>query len=256
MELTKCPLCNCPVRIARREDGSADHYEAIEEEERDYLPNPISPTLADFLRASRRGKKTVAIVGGAWTSGPWAPWGEIDIWGLNELHGKPWFKFDGVTRWFQMHDKSSFTRDHKYEHWKWLQEEHDFPIYMLQNYDDVPNSVPYPLHKIQNELIGNFYRGEEKMKKLFSSTMCYQVAQALYEKFERVELFGIELNLEGEYSWQREAMAFWMGKADGIGVDIWMPEECSLLVEPLYGYEQVRKGDTGKVIWSDGKFVK
>ena len=234
----------------RRENGSADHYEVIEEEERDYLIEPTSPVLADFLRASRRGKKTVAIVGGAWTSGPWAPWGEIEVWGLNELHGKPWYKVEGVTRWFQMHDKSSFTKEHKNNHWEWLQEEHPFPIYMLQTYDDVPGSVPYPLRKIQNELIGNFYRGEEKMEKLFSSTMNYQVALALYEKFERVEIFGIEMLGLGEYGYQRETMAFWMGKADGMGVDIWLPEPCSLLVQPLYGYEQVRKGDSGEIIWS------
>jgi len=233
----------------RREDGSADHYEVIEEKERHHVPNPISPILADFLRAKRQGKKTVAIVGAAWTSGPWAPWGEIEVWCMNELHGVPWVKVDGITRWFQMHDKSSFTKEHKHNHWGWLQEEHDFPIYMLQKYDDVPNSVPYPLRKIQNGLIGNFYRGEEKMEKLFSSTMNYQVAQALYEGFERIEVFGIEMLGKGEYSWQREAMAFWMGKADGMGVDVWLPEPCALLVQPLYGYEEVRKGDSGEITW-------
>jgi hypothetical protein len=250
MEATYCPLCKCPVRIIRREDGSADHYEALDLDELNYVPNPISPILADFLRASRLDKKTVALVGGAWSSGAWAPWGETEVWGMNELHGLPWFEVEGATRWFQMHNKISFTKEHKYNHWEWLQEEHDFPIYMLQNYDGIPNNVPYPLREIQNELIGNFYRGEEKMEKLFSSTLNYQVAQALYEGFERIELFGIELSLEGEYRWQREAMAFWVGKADGMGVDIWMPKACSLMVQRLYGYEEVRKGDSGEVIWS------
>jgi len=249
MDITKCPMCKSPVRIARREDGSADHYEVIGEEERDYIAEPISPVLDRFLRASRRGKKTVALAAGAWTSGPWAPWGEIEVWGLNELHGKPWYRVDGVTRWFQMHIKRSFTKEHKCNHWEWLQEEHPFPIYMLQDFDDVPNSVTYPLQQIQNELIGNFYRGEEKMKKLFSSTMCYQVALALYEGFERIEMFGIELMGEGAYAYQREAMAFWMGKADGMGVETWMPEDCALLVQPLYGYEQARKADTGEIIY-------
>jgi hypothetical protein len=32
-------------------------------------------------------------------------------------------------------------------------------------------------------------------------------------------------------------MAYWLGKADGMGVEIWLPESCALLVEPLYGYE-------------------
>jgi len=234
----------------RRPDGSADHYEALEEREWQHLPNPISPVLADFLRVSRRGKKTVAIVGGGWPTGPWAPWGEIEVWCCNEMHGKPWVEMNGVTRWFQIHPKGSFTKEHRFNHWEWLQEKHPFPIYMHQVYDDVPNSVPYPLRKIQNELIGNLYCGEEKVKKLFSSTISYQVAQALYEGYKRIELFGIELNLEGEYAYQRELMAFWMGKADGMGVEMWMPKSCRLLVAPLYGYEEIRTG-LGEVVWSN-----
>lgn len=240
----------------RREDGAADHYQSIDEQERHNVPNPISPVLADYLKSKRQGKKTVAIVGSAWTSGPWAPWGQMDLWCMNELHGIPWYKADCATRWFQMHKKSSFTKENKYNHWEWLQEEHNFPIYMLQNYDDVPNSVPYPIREIQNELIGNFYRGEEKMKKLFSSTINYEVAQALYEGYERIEIFGIEMLGEGEYAYQRETMAFWIGKADGMGVELWLPEPCALLVQPLYGYEEVRKGDTGEIVYcSDEKDV-
>lgn len=248
LEVTKCPICKCPVIIMRRADGSADHYQFIDEDERHHVPNPISPVLADFLRASRRGKKTVAIVGGAWTSGPWAPWGEIEVWGVNTYHGMPWYKVEGVTRWFDMHDKDIFTKEHEYNHWEWLQKEHPFPIYMLRKFDDVPNSVPYPLHEIQNELIGNFYRGEEKVEKLFSSTMSYEVALALHEGVERIEIYGVELLGGSEYAYQREAMAFWLGKADGMGVEVWLPRTCALLLAPLYGYEEVRESDTGKVV--------
>lgn len=225
----------------RREDGAADHYQYIEDGEHHQLPNPISPILADYLRAKRRGKKTVALVGGDWVSGPWAPWGETEVWGLNELHGYPWYKIEGITRWFQLHPKPAFTQEHLFSHWEWLQEEHPFPIYMQRVYDDVPSSVQYPLRKIQKELIGNIHRGEEKMEKLFSSTICYQIAQALYEGYERIELYGISLVMEGEYAHQREMMSFWLGKADGMGVEWWMPDNCALLVAPLYAYEEKEK---------------
>jgi hypothetical protein len=248
MDYTTCPLCKCPVVIGRREDGSADHYEFIDIAGRQHIPNPIPPVLADFLRASRRGKKTVAIVGGAWSSGPWAPWGETDVWSLNDHHARPWYKVEGVTRWFQIHPKEVFTTERISKHWEWLQKEHPFPIYMQRVYDDVPNSIKYPLREIQNELIGNLYRGEEKIEKIFTSTVCYEMALALYEGFERIELYGVELLSEGEYSYQREAMTFWMGKADGMGVEVWMPETCALLVTPLYAYEQIRTGD-GAIVW-------
>jgi len=237
----------------RREDGSADHYQFIEEQSRHFLPNPISPVLADFLRASRKGKKTVALVGAGWSSATWTPWDEdgIEVWGMNEMHGYPWFKFEGVSRWFQLHHKSAFTREHRFNHWEWLQEEHPFQIYMQRVYDDVPSSVKYPLRKMQKNL-NNIIRGEGKLKKLFSSTFNYQMALALDEGYERIEFYGIELTGGGEYAFQREAMAFWLGKADGMGVEVWMPESCSLLVHPLYAYEEVREGDTGRISWVGG----
>lgn len=232
MEIMKCPLCQCPVRIVRREDGAADHYETITDFHN--LPNPIPQDLSDYLQAMRKGKNTVAIVGSAWTSGPWAPWGEIEVWGMNKLHDVPWYEVDGVSRWFNIHDESTFTK----EHWEWLKEDHSFPIYMCQKFDEIPNGIRYPLQEIQHDLLGDFYRGKEKVEKLFSSTMCYQIALALYEdEVDRIELFGLELLGESEYAHQREAMAFWLGQANGMGIEVWMPEECAILDEPLYAYE-------------------
>jgi len=214
------------------------------------IPNPISPILASYLRACRQGKKWVAIVGAAWTTGPWAPWGEGELWCSNETHGHPWCEVDKATRWFQIHPKKTFTRDHIHNHWEWLQEEHPFPIYMHQSYDDIPASVPYPLRKIQ-KTAPYITKGEEQVENLFSSTMSYQFAQALDEGFERIELFGIELVQGGEYTYQREELAFWMGKADGMGVEVWMPEICALFTQPLYGYEQIRD-ENGQIVWSTG----
>lgn len=248
MTTTICPLCKCPVRIVRRASGEADHYQYVDKDERHRLPNPISPVLADYLRAKRAGKKTVAIVGSDWMTGPWAPWGETEVWGMNMLHGVPWYKVEDTARWYQIHPKSYFITFNKGTHWKWLKEDHGFPIYMQQILDDVPNSMQYPLHEIQNKLLGNLCRGEKKVKKLFSSTMCYQIAQALYEDYKLIEIYGINLAEKGEYAHQREAMAYWIGKADGMGVEIWLPETCALLVQPLYGYDEIRSGITGEII--------
>lgn len=254
MDITQCPLCGMEVRIARREDGSADHYEPLSNVEWAKHPNPCPPSLADYLRAKRRGKKTVALVGSAVHTAPWAPFGEegVEIWSFNELHGLPWMREEYVSAWFQVHPKWSFTKDEKYNHWDWLQKEHPFPTNMQIVYDDVPSSVKYPLSEIQNKLV-NIERGEFPIKKLFTSTFNYQMALALDRGFERIEIYGIELILEGEYSHQREMMAYWMGKADGMGVEVWIPEQCSLLVAPLYAYEEIRKGDTGKVLKPTGE---
>ncbi len=247
-DISKCKLCGCPVRIVRRADGAADHYEALPREQISDMDTPPIPTdMAAFLRAGRRGKRTVAIVGSAWTTRGWAPYGEegVEVWCFNEMHGQ-----SGVgeaTRWFQLHPKWSFTRDHRFNHWGWLQEEHKFPLYMQREYDNVPRSTKYPLREIQDNLLGNIWRGYAQLRSIFGSSMAFGVALALYEKFERIELFGIELVLEGEWAFQRESMAFWLGKASGMGVEIWMPEECELFRMPLYAYEETRNGQ-GEII--------
>ncbi|KKN62888.1 hypothetical protein LCGC14_0507410 [marine sediment metagenome] len=255
MEISECRMCGGPIRLMRRADGSLDHYEPINEHDRHELPNPISPILADYLRANRKGKKTVALVGIAWSTGPWTPFGETDVWAMNEHHDVPWLKEEHVTAWFQIHHKDVFTEELEagVNHWGWLQEEHPFPIYMHQVYDDIPSSVKFPLREIRKELIGSLYRGEEKVKGLFSSTFNYQIALAIYQGYERIELYGIEMLGPGEYGWQRECMAYWLSKAETMGIDIWMPEDCALFNHPLYGYEEVREGATGQVSWTSSR---
>jgi len=238
------------VRVLYREDGAADRYEPLEQDEANSAATPCPPALADWLRHQRRGKQTVALVGSAFSTGGWAPYEEKDVavWCANEMHGKSWVKMDGVTGWFQLHPKWSFTKEHRWDHWGWLQRKHPFPIYMQRQFDDIPSGVAYPLREIQREFLGGFVRGEAAMEKLFTSTFAYMFALALHQGFRRVEIYGIELSLGAEYEYQREAMAFWIGKASGLGVEVWIPEQCGLLLAPLYAYEQIRKGDTGEIL--------
>ena len=242
-ETKNCPLCGCPVRIVRRADGSADHYHGLTPEELAEVPNPIPPVLEQFLRAQRKGKRTVAIAGSAWTSRSWAPYSDpdVEVWCFNEMHGQ--LGVEKPTRWFQLHHKWVWSMEHRFGHKDWLKEDRDYPLYMQRIYDDVPGAVVFPLREIQNKLLARGWRGEKLLKNIFSSSMSYAIALALYEGFERIELYGIELIMDGEWAYQREAMAFWLGKADGMGVEWWMPEECELLRMPLYAYEETRKSD-------------
>lgn len=249
MEIRNCPVCGMPVRIVVRQDGSADHYEPLEPDEINAVPNPIPPPLADYLKHARKGKKTLAIVGSAITTGPWAPFGEpgIDVWCENEMHVKQWVSVDGVTDWFQLHPKWSFTKEHRSNHSEWLKRDWPFHIYMQRQYDDIPRCVVYPLREVQSQI--GVVRGEEKIDRIFTSSFSYMLALGLYlKKYDRIELYGIELVLEGEYAFQREAMAYWVGKGDGMGVDIWMPEQCDLFKVPLYAYEEIRHGGTAEFI--------
>ena len=142
-----------------------------------------------------------------------------------------------------MHPRSEFTKPHRFNHKEWLEQKHDFPIYMQMVYGGIPSAVRYPLREIQDKLCGKIIRGEDTVERLFGSTITYAFALALYEGFERIELFGIELVGSEEWAYQRESLAFWLGKADGMGVAVWMPQTCELLKMPLYAYEEIRRPD-------------
>ena len=100
----RCPTCGMAVRVIRRPSGEADHYEALSQVTvSDKMPVADKAT-SDKLKVLRKGKKTVALVGMAFTSCSLAPWDDkdVEIWGLNEQHYYPWMK--RWDRWFQLHD--------------------------------------------------------------------------------------------------------------------------------------------------------
>ena len=134
--------------------------------------------------------------------------------------------------------------------------ESQLPFTAQKLYDDIPSGKAFPLRNIQLTLLGNIYRGEQSIEKVFTSTVSYQVALALYQGYKRIELYGIELTIGAEWEYQREAMTFWMGQAGGRGVDVWMPETCSLLLAPLYAYEVIRKADTGEIMLPEKDMVE
>jgi hypothetical protein len=236
-----------------RDNGEADHLEVLQHGEVDYYLKPMPEEMAKYVKSLRAGKKTVAIVGRSETSCSWAPFDdpEVEIWVMNEMHWLPWLT--RVDRWFQIHERWDFTKDHIAEHWEWLQEEHEHPIYMQKVFDDIPACVEYPLYEIRKKLFNNIFRGEFKVDKFFTSTMDYMLALILYEEeFERIEIYGIELSYEGEWSYQREGLAYWLGRADERGIEIWLPENNTLLDAPLYGYEVTRDARGQMVLPGEG----
>ena len=72
---------------------------------------------------------------------------------------------------------------------------------------------------------------------MYTSTIDYMIAYALKLGFQRIELYGVAMEQEGEWGYQREGLAYWAGKAEGLGVEIWLPPNSTLMQAPLYGYE-------------------
>ena len=249
---TTCPTCGMAVRVIRRITGEADHYEAmiIGEDIAQVLAEQ-DPFIAEELRRERKGKKTVALVGMAATSCSLAPYNEpkedVEIWTLNEAHAFPeWMK--RADRWFQIHETDSWKRYIAKRdvrgHADWLRANPmDIPIYMQYQRDDVPNSVGYPLHEVVDLAFKNFWRGTEKVK-YFTSTLAYMMGIAVYEGFERIEIYGFELSEEIEYLEQKACAEWWIGFAMGRDIEVWTPENCQIMYSSLYGGDEIGAGWT------------
>ena len=113
-----------------------------------------------------------------------------------------------------------------------------------KNFRDVPGAVTFLLHEIldwfASEYKLNRFQKGHFIFEYFTSTINMMVALALYENFERIELFGFEMSSKEEYAYQKPATEFWLGIALGRGVEVYLPEGCALLgeSEKIYGYEK------------------
>ena len=254
---TNCPTCGMAVRIIRRVDGYADHYEKIQDGEGlDGILRSQDPETAEKLRKLRQGKKTVAFVGLAPTSCTLAPFDDedVEIWCLNEAHAFKWVK--RATRWFQIHATESWKRYLAKRdvrgHADWLKSNPlDVPIYMQYQTDLVPKSVSYPLHEVVAQVFPNFRRGDNKVK-YFTSTFAYMAGiiaitgrhpDYMDEKpFERVEIYGFEMADDIEYVQQKSCAEFWIGYLMGIGIEVYTPSNCQILYSALYGGDEQGSG--------------
>lgn len=174
--------------------------------------------------------KKLAIVGSGTETRESAPWNDpsFDIWIFNEAGSSSWVKrFDAV---FQMHKpeiyKGHNTKDPN--HWQWLQQSHDRPIYMQEVDPLVPDSVRYPLEAAL----------ELAEHKYLSSTVSFALALALLQGRPEIHLYGVELSMT-EYQYQAECIRFWVGMAKGkLGPGkMVLHSGLQLFDAPLYGYE-------------------
>lgn len=250
-DIAHCPTCGMVVRVVRRINGYADHYEAllIGEDVAKTL-RPQDPETAAKLKKLRAGKKTVALVGLAPTSCSLAPFDDFDveIWGLNESHAfTQWFK--RADRWFQIHDNEKWHRliakRNVRGHMDWLKTNPmNIPIYMQYYNAEVPKSIGYPLKEVTDLVFKNFWRGDMRVK-YFTSTFAYMMGIAILEgrepdkpdvkPFDRIEIYGFEMADEIEYVKQKACAEFWIGYAMALGIEVYTPPGCQILYSDLYG---------------------
>lgn len=140
--------------------------------------------------------------------------------------------------WIRRKELSSAT-----EYWEWLKQPHGFPIYMLDAHPEVPASVRYPLEEIQQDLFPNFCTNTGDPIKFYTSSVSFMLALAIYERVERIELYGVEMLSSTEYAYQYPGGAFMIGVALGRGIEVVIHEKSHLCKARLYAYEAIPFAD-------------
>lgn len=171
----------------------------------------------------------LAIVGTEKQTRHLAPFDNLDydIWVFNEAANAEWCK-----RWtacFQLHKPSIYRNVNKKDpqHWEWLQRKHDKPIYMSEVDPLVPDSIKYPLTEVS----------KLTRYKNFRMTLAYAIALALYQGYESIDVYGVELANSAEYRSQQNCFAFWVGLAEGRGIPVRLHCCDGMFDKPLYAYE-------------------
>jgi hypothetical protein len=150
---------------------------------------------------------------------------DCDIVVLNAAMKQDWVKrADYVT---QMHLPVIWRNPgnrNDANHYNWLKSGKTPIILMQEQYDDVPNSMRYPIEEVLK--LGHRY---------LTSSAAYSIAFGIVQGYQKIEVYGVEMETNTEYEHQRPGVAYWIGLAEGAGVEV--DYHGNILDCPLYGYE-------------------
>lgn len=151
---------------------------------------------------------------------------DCDVWVFNEaISNKSFARADAV---FQMHEEAIWRNPanrNDPKHFEWLVSQNEIDVYMQETYPDVPRSVRYPIEEITARYQLNY----------FTSSVSYAIALACYLNYKRIEIYGVEMETNTEYQYQRDGVTLWMGVAVGQGIEV--DAHMGILDAPLYGYQ-------------------
>lgn len=197
--------------------------------------------------------RSVAIVGFSQKTMHYCLQSKADeVWSLNHIYLIE--NFPKLTRLFELHKKHWYLRKEvprSVAYWEWLQKPQEFPIYMQEKTDEVPSSVKYPLDEVIEDCLTGLVEIDddrnETMRKYFTSSFAYMMALAIHEKFDQIELYGVDMENDTEYGYQRPCGEFWIGIALGRGIKVVIPKPCEMCNAVLYGYDIVPYIDVNRL---------
>jgi hypothetical protein len=173
-----------------------------------------------------------------------------EVWAINAVasviyHDRV-FMMDPPSRFLDTDDAGGQT-----DSMAKLLTEHQGPIYTCELDDRCPGLVDYPIDEVLGAC-GSHY---------LNNTVAYAVAFALWNKVEKIKMFGIDFSYKGNLHFAeagRASVEFWLSKAMFNGIQVEVAATSYLLDtavpahEKLYGYHRL---DDPLVVITDEKGV-
>jgi len=168
------------------------------------------------------------------------------VWGCN--HSYKLARIEGVQldRVFFFDDLDEFERGHQFDTNLKLSKVREDKKTITKQFEKLRKSgveivskgpvegiervTVYPLEDIKRELDGRY----------FTNTVCYMLAMAAYEGYERINLFGVDMKTRHEYLLEKGGVEHWVGFARGCGIEVNISEGSSICPEFYYGYDTVK----------------
>ena len=152
------------------------------------------------------------MFGGAGTKSPVPPIVEgVERWTINNLIRLPGGarRFDGLTRHFDLHWKDHIVGRKSGNIWGWYQRL-QAPVMMWEKYPDLPTSEVFP-HAAVRAMFGG--------TRLFTSSLDWLIAYALFKGFEEIELYGYRMG-HPHYLYQVGSGRWWLKQCRDRGVKV------------------------------------
>jgi hypothetical protein len=173
-----------------------------------------------------------------------------EVWAINSVasvifHDRV-FMMDPASRFLDTDDAGGQTNSMSK-----LLTEHEGPVYTCEKDDRCPGLVEYPIEEVLSAC-GCHY---------LNNTVSYAVAFAVWNKVEKIKLFGIDFSYKGNLHFAesgRASVEFWLSKAMNQGIQVEVAHTSYLLDtavpahEKLYGYHRL---DDPLVVITDEKGV-
>lgn len=228
-------------------------------------PNAAHVTIRD-AEAGRidwfgTGRKKIALCGFASSSRHRIPVDDPSwlIVGLNQLYRH----IARADVWFDIHRNWCEDNVEGTDHPRWLGQ-CGIPVVMVNREPDVPTGVKNPKDlldvyfdcKYATSTVAHMLRlfiyeiDQDVQRRLRETPLdgvrtaydVHALARTMYQEYS-IGVFGIDLIVGTEYEHQRQCAEFWLGEAEGRGIDIVIPPESALLKQLwCYGYEKEPAG--------------